>query len=314
VSDIDLYRAEAERIRRGENYYDAKKAELIARGYPTKSVLNWRTPLPVWLVGVLPNGVAQALIAAAAIAVLCLAGHAVAKQAGLRRSMAILLLLIGGLFPVALAGPYIMPEVWCGVLLALSVCCFGIERRGAAVIVGIAALFVRELAAPYCAVCTVMAVKERQWKEVAAWITGGAAYTAFYLWHLTEVLPLIDSHARAHAEGWLQFGGAAFVISLVQMNVFLLLLPQWLSALYLVVAMLGFAGMQNAWGKRAAWTTCLYVVAFGFFGQPFNQYWGSVIAPLFCFGAAYGVASVVDLWRASRLHLAATWSDDDARA
>ena len=46
-----LYRAEVDRIRNGEGYYQAAAAELTARGYPTRSVFNWRTPLPMWLLG-----------------------------------------------------------------------------------------------------------------------------------------------------------------------------------------------------------------------------------------------------------------------
>jgi hypothetical protein len=123
---------------------------------------------------------------------------------------------------------------------------------------------------------------------------------------------MIESNARAHSDGWLQLGGAAFVISLVQMNAYLLLLPQWARALYLVLALLGFASMAEGWGRRAAWAACLYTLAFGVAGQAFNQYWGSVIAPLFCFGAAQGLAALIDVCRAARLPLAPTWSEDAA--
>ena len=45
--DVALYRAEVERVHAGENYYQVAGQELVARGYPTASVFNWRTPLPV---------------------------------------------------------------------------------------------------------------------------------------------------------------------------------------------------------------------------------------------------------------------------
>ena len=56
AGDVALYQAEAGRIAQGDNYYDAIATELRERGYPMKSIFNWRTPLPVWLVGVLPEG------------------------------------------------------------------------------------------------------------------------------------------------------------------------------------------------------------------------------------------------------------------
>ncbi len=57
ANDIALYQAEVDRIRAGETYYAATAAELVLRGYPTRSVFNWRTPLPMWLIGILPDPV-----------------------------------------------------------------------------------------------------------------------------------------------------------------------------------------------------------------------------------------------------------------
>ena len=37
-----------DRIRAGEGYYQVAAEELVERGYPTRSVFNWRTPLPMW--------------------------------------------------------------------------------------------------------------------------------------------------------------------------------------------------------------------------------------------------------------------------
>jgi hypothetical protein len=44
-----------------------------------------------------------------------------------------------------------------------------------------------------------------------------------------------------------------------------------------------------------------YVLLFGFVGQDFNQYWGSLIAPLLCLGLAWSAAALRDLLRASRI-------------
>ena len=86
--------------------------------------------------------------------------------------------------------------------------------------------------------------------------------------------PLIGPNDVAHTQGWVQFGGAGFVISTVQMNAYLLLLPQWVTAIYFALALLGFAGWTSQAGQRAGITAALYVVAFSFVGQSFNQYWG----------------------------------------
>jgi hypothetical protein len=127
-----------------------------------------------------------------------------------------------------------------------------------------------------------------------------ACYFAFYLWHAWQVLALVGPDDRAHAESWLQYGGAAFVLAVSQVNIYLLLLPQWLTAFYLPLALLGFASWNSAAGQRAGVATCIFLAMFAFVGQPFNQYWGSLIAPLLCFGAAQAPAALADLIRKSR--------------
>jgi hypothetical protein len=56
-------------------------------------------------------------------------------------------------------------------------------------------------------------------------------------------------------------------------------------------------------GRRIGLAACLFTVAFAVVGQEFNQYWGSLVAPLWCFGVVRAPASVRDLWKASRLGL-----------
>ena len=75
AGDVDLYRAEIQRIAAGESYYQAASKELHQRGYPTRSVFNWRTPLPMWLLGKLPSEMlGRLIIGALAVAALVVVG------------------------------------------------------------------------------------------------------------------------------------------------------------------------------------------------------------------------------------------------
>ncbi len=302
VSDIDLFLMHVAMVRSGGDYYESAKLEMESRGYPTRSVFNWRTPLPIWLVAQLPSNCAGIVITSVlGICVLMLACVAVAREGGLGRAGLCLICLSGAVMPAMLKGAFIMPEVWSGLFVGLSLCFYAFERRAAGVLFGIVALFFRELAAPYCLVCFALAALERRRGEVSGWIGGFAAYAAFYAWHISQVLPLMSPDGLAHTGTWLQFGGAAFILSLVQMNAYLLLLPQWVTALFLALALVGFAGWQSAWGKRAGFAACAYLAAFGIVGYEFNQYWGSMIAPLLAFGAAQGPRAVLDLVRRSTI-------------
>jgi hypothetical protein len=132
-----------------------------------------------------------------------------------------------------------------------------------------------------------------------AWIVGLAAWLAFFGLHWWQVNGLIQPDAISHRHGWIRFGGAGFVISTAQVNAYLLLLPQWVTAVYLVMAMVGFAGWSTPLGTRIGLTACLFVMAFAVVGQSFNQYWGAMMAPLLCFGVARCPASLRDLLRAA---------------
>ena len=72
-------------------------------------------------------------------------------------------------------------------------------------------------------------------------------------------------------------------------------IPQWVTAIYLPLAMLGFASWNTECGRRAGFAACTYLVVFAFVGHPFNQYWGALVSPLLCLGAAHAPAAVYEL-------------------
>ncbi len=312
-SDVELYRAEVDRIHSGEGYYDAAAKELAARGYPTRSVFNWRTPLPVWLLGELPDPlIGRTFLSLLALVAITLASHFIANDQGLRRGIFCGLWLVGALLPCFLGDLYVMHELWAGTLILISVLAYGRDRWVWGAALGFAALTFRELAAPYCGLCLAMAVADRRRKEVGFWGVAGVVYAVGYAVHISQVLPRIAPDAHSHTDGWLCLGGAAFVISLAQMNAFLLLLPQWITALCLAAALVGFAGWTAPWGRRVVLAASLYLALFAAVGQPFNQYWGAMITPLLCLGIAQAPTALTTLWR--QAHMLTRSVSDNAEA
>ncbi|HID76583.1 MAG TPA: hypothetical protein EYP56_11360 [Planctomycetaceae bacterium] len=302
--DIALYLAEVERIRRGEGYYEAAAAELAPRGYPTRSVFNWRTPLPMWLLGKLPDPqLGRILLGLLACAAVVLGFEALAREQGhgLGRPLMAGALLAGALLFCGLEDVFVAPVLWAGVLIALSVGCYGVGRRGWGVLFGVAAVFFRELALPYAVAAAGISWWEGRRRECFAWAVGLAAWSLFFLVHSLHVQPLIGPDARAHEHGWVRLLGIPFVLATVQMNAYLVLLPQWITALYFALALLGLAGWQTPLGKRVGLTACLYAAAFAAVGQEFNQYWGLLVAPLWSYGAAQAPGALRDLVRAAQI-------------
>jgi hypothetical protein len=301
-ADVQLYQAEVDRIHAGEGYYQAAAAELTIRGYPTRSVFNWRMPLPMWLLGKMPSlDWGKTLLGGMSLLLLLTAFEALSRDGNNRilRPVGAASLLVGALLPTILGSLCVMPVLWAGVLIAISLCAYGVNRSGCGVVFGIAALFFRELALPYCLLSAVLAWRNHQRRELVQWTIGLSLWLLFFAWHVSQVFQVMTPGALAHHNGWIQFGGAAFVISTIQMNAYLLVLPQWVAAVYFVAGMVGFAGWHTPLGTRFGLTACLFVLAFSAVGQNFNQYWGSLIAPLFCLGVVRFPASLRDLWHAA---------------
>ena len=300
-NDIGLYRAVAVRVHAGESYYAVTAEELPGRGYPSRSVFNWRTPLPVALIGWMPDLIfGKVLLCGLAALAMLFAFEFSAREGGTLQAATCALLMIGGLLPCFLGDLYVMPVLWAGALIVLSVCAFGVGRRNLGVAFGIVAVFLRDLAGPYCVFGLGWALYNRRFKEAAQWSLGLALYGVFFLWHCHQVAAFRLPDGVEQAESWVQFGGAGFVISAVQMNGFLLVLPQWISAIYLPLALLGFACWSSRIGQFAGLAAVAYIVLFSMIGQEFNQYWGSLLAPLLCLGAARAPLALRDLLQTAR--------------
>ena len=300
--DVQLYRAEVDRIAAGESYYSAAGDELRARGYPTKSVFNWRTPLPMWLVAQLPHRQAgRALSGGLALLALALGFALLQRQGSLRQALCGTLWMTGALLPCVLEDIFIMPDVWAGLFLALSIGSFGAGRSGWGVACGIAALFLRDLAGPYCLLMLAWSLAHRRRSEAVGWLAGLALYAGYFAWHATTVQALMRPDDLAHAGSWIQLGGLPFLIATAQMNCYLLLLPQWVTAVYLPLALVGLCGWRGEAGQRLGMTISLYLALLAAVGHPFNQYWGQLFAPLLCLAVAQSPAVLCEACR--RAHL-----------
>ncbi len=64
--------------------------------------------------------------------------------------------------------------------------------------------------------------------------------------------------------------------------------------------MLGLTGWDSPAGRRIAAATAGYAVGLSLVGQEFNQYWGALVAPLWCFGVARFPAVLRDLISTAR--------------
>jgi hypothetical protein len=97
---------------------------------------------------------------------------------------------------------------------------------------------------------------------------------------------------------WVQFGGLRFVLATIGFGGWLGLLPPWVAAPACVLLVASaFAPPGNTHVKAGVF---VYLFFFAIAGQPFNQGWGLLAAPLWAVGYGVGALGLLTLIRQAR--------------
>ena len=163
---------------------------------------------------------------------------------------------------------------------------------------GLLAMFVRELAAPFALVATAVAVGRGRWREVGAWLLGGVVYVTYYSLHLMNVLAQRSPADTPGAESWVSFGGLTFLLSTVQWNGLLFFAPWPFVCACLALIVGGIASSRCPVHVR--WTAAVYAILFLAIGKHYDRYWGYLTWPTWSLACGCGadrlVSSCRTLW------------------
>ena len=326
--DLQLYREVIDEVRHGRSYYDVARKKIPQFGFPMASPLNWRLPTYAWVFSWLPGPewIQGALVALSAVA-LALAFSAHSRIGGVGYAAATTFLLFGVIHWAIDGEAYLAQEPWAATLILISLGAHALGSRESGVrsqgkgdrergtgnsgqgwrclafAAGIAALFFRELALPYCGIACLSAAWNRRWHEAALWAVGIAAFCGFFAWHVGQVQMQLAGTEVAASTGlsqWLRFGGLDFVLLTSRMNSLLFAAPGWLLWLYLLAALLGLARQTDETSRLACLAALAYLTAFAIVGRPENFYWGLLPAPLLAWGAAYAPRTMGEFWTPTR--------------
>lgn len=284
--DEALFASFVEDLRQGTPYYTGMGAELRARGYPSRSVFNWRTPLHLEAVAALGIPSAHIVIRALAVILVAMAAWSLSVY-GVETALRAAFSALGAAAPLLLGfpGPVVFGEAWCGALIGLSLAWYTRRYWTAAAICGVAAVFLRELAAPYAIVCGLLALHARRRREFAVWLAGGAAYLVYFGVHAWVAQMAMRADDLAHAQSWIRWQGLAFVFETASWYGWSMVAPKILVPLLVAAGLTGTTAPSMPPQLRAA--ILCYVLTFAIVGQPFNSYWGLVTAPMWAFGIMY---------------------------
>ena len=180
-----------------------------------------------------------------------------------------------------------MSEAWAGVLIGLSLCMYLWKRPKWAVPLGLLALFVRELAAPYCVLCTGSGCLEPSLARSERVAERRVLYALYYGWHLMHVWAQRQPNDLAFKSSWFELGGLPSLLVKAQWQGWLLLSPPWVTALALTVVVGGIYSAQTPAHVRLAGAS--YVGFFLVAGRPFDGYWGLIAWPSWALACAFGI-------------------------
>jgi hypothetical protein len=300
-SDLALYQAVAARVADGESYYPAVVAEQRARDYPLRPVVTVRLPSLAWLVAAIGADTALHLLRLLALA-------AVTAFALRMRTAAPSKLVWAAASALAAAAMTLLTvpamifwhESWAALLIALSLACRSRERWVTSLLLGIAAVLIRELAVPYLAVMALFAWREGRRTEALAWLAAILIFFAALASHAVWLAGYLQESDQV-SPGWARAGGWPLMLSFVQLSTLFAVFPLPLVGLLVPLAFLGWASVRTGMGERAALIVVGYAFAFMLVGRPDNFYWAILIAPLLPMGLAFAPGALRDLAiRASR--------------
>lgn len=303
--DLHMYGQVVERLKAGEPYYQALHTELVDGGYGLQSVFNWRPPFFLSALALSPSPLlSQGVLVALALAGLVLGRRLVTGVPVLWLKVGLSAMLVFSLLSVAAPQAELMCELYAGILILISVSAYGQKLPWLGFASAVLALLMRDLALVYALVCLGLALRDRRWREVAAWVASLLLFALYYSWHANMAMQTVGPTDGAYRDGWLQFQGATFDIATSHFNGLLLLLPYWVSALLLPAAVLGLLAWPAPAAERVLLAVLAYLAVFAIGGKPVNSYWGALYAPLLGFGLVWALPALRDLLMAATRRLA----------
>ncbi|MDP1026666.1 hypothetical protein Q5H91_05545 [Sphingomonas sp. KR1UV-12] len=291
---IGFHGAIVDRLRHGgEDYYTATAAALRGSDLPTRPFTAFPLPALATIAGQL-SAISLLGLMAPLIGLVAAAWSRHFARPGPGRSLCFTVALAAA-FGVMQSGNDLLPQLWAGLFIALSLALRRPGRWLESAAIGLAAAIVYEGAALYLAIMALAAWHDDHRREAAIW--GGA---------LLATLAVVAVHARAATDavgtmdattGWASAGPLAALDALLTTSG-LRVLPSGVAAPLFAIALAGWCAWRDPLAVRAAATViaCLVLLAF-LPGTAVTT--GALVAPLVLLGLLPAIDGIRDLLRAA---------------
>jgi hypothetical protein len=297
-SDLQLYRDIIAGVAKGGDYYEVAAREQRAAGYPLKPFYTFRLPTHATVYAAFGERTMVGVVW-----LLC-AGLMVAWWFRLRPLLplpmlgAAMFLMAGGLGGLLQPMAGLFHESWAALLLALMVALYRPGKAWPAMLAGVAALMVRELALPMILAMGGLALLERRWKEVAGWAAAVGLFACYVALHAHWVSQVVLPSDPA-SQGWSRHLGLQFSLKSIAKITMGIRLPDVLAAALLILSLFGWASVRSGWALRAFLLLLGYGSMLALFARADTFYWALIAAPLSFVGLAFLPKAFADLAKAT---------------
>ncbi|MDD9971415.1 MAG: hypothetical protein OXR73_34560 [Myxococcales bacterium] len=296
--DLLLYDAVIERLQNGERYYDFIVEEHRKRQYAVTPGVAVRLPTLAYIDAWLGPGGQMAVSLALLLSVLAAWWRRLAEEpGGLERRRIALALVFMGTSLCLNRHYFVMHELWAGALLALSFGLHGPGRWGASLAAAALALFIRELCLPFVLLMAAVALYRRDWSQSVAWSMLALCFLMALSAHSSAIAA--RSVEGDHHQSWLTLRGLPGFLTLVVHSSSLRVVPEFLAAPIVMLAIVGWLGWRSPAGVFGSLLYLGYGVGFMIAGRPDNFYWGVLIVPVLFVGLAFMPRAVTSLVEAA---------------
>ncbi len=283
--DLALYHRIADRVDAGEDYYIAATDEHRAASYPTIPFVTVRLPTLYWIHKLVGEKGLQILGWLVLLATVLAWERKLAPRTNLAERTFAAICLFMSATTVFTPHVLLMHDIPAGLLLSLAMGLYHRRVWWPALLVAGAAIFIREIAAPFVLLWLAFALAERRWREAGA-IAALLVVFAVALFFHAQAVEAVRLPSDQHSPGWTGMLGVDWVLqSLSRLTPLLFLPPAWAAPLALL-PLFGWLGLGGHTGAFAVLFFAGMGLAMALFARVENYYWVMLVLPVYAVGLA----------------------------
>jgi diacylglycerol kinase len=298
-SDLQLYRDIISGVAAGRGYYEVAAEELRKGNYPLKPFFTFRLPTHATIYAAAGERAMIVIVWAMCVALMLAWWVKLRPLLPLSLLALTMFLLAGGLGGMLQPQTGLFHESWAALLLALTVALHKPGKIWPAVVLGGAALMIRELALPMILAMGGLALLEKRWREAAAWGLAVVLFGLYMTLHAHWVAGVLIP-TDPPSPGWSRPHGLQFALKSMAKVTFGIRLADVAGLALLALSLFGWASVKTGWALRATLLVAGYAIMLALFARPDTFYWALIPAPLAFVGLAFLPKALADLAKAVR--------------